>query len=91
MGGFQSWVGFGCGLVDFSIGFAIMGNGFVGRCGGMARWRSTWWVSRSVRSAVVGFWVLALWLSVRLTVFLCVCVFFFLGDYRVVVSCGCGC
>ena len=30
--GFQSWVGFGCGLVDFSIGFATMGNGF-------AKWR----------------------------------------------------
>ena len=58
MGGFQSWVGFGCGLVDFSIGlvdfsgFATMGNGLRGR---MARWRSTSWVSRLVRSAMVGF------------------------------------
>ena len=46
--GFQSWVGFGCGLVDFSIGFAD-------RCSGMARWRSTWWVSILVRSTVMGF------------------------------------
>ena len=27
----------------------------VDRCGGMARWRSMWWVSRLARSAVVGF------------------------------------
>ena len=53
--GFQSWVGFGCGLVDFIIGFAIMCNGFADRRSGMARWRSTWWVSILVRSAVVGF------------------------------------
>ena len=44
VGGFQSWVGFGCGLVDFSIGLAAMGIGFVDRRGGMARLRSTWWV-----------------------------------------------
>ena len=53
--GFQSWVGFGCGLVDFSIGFAAMGNEFADRCSGMARWRSTWWVSILVRSTVMGF------------------------------------
>ena len=52
---FQSWVGFGCGLVDFSIGFAAMGNGFADRHGGMARWRSMWWVSILVRLVVVGF------------------------------------
>ena len=27
----------------------------VDRCGGMARWRSMWWVSRLARLAVVGF------------------------------------
>ena len=41
-----TWVDFGCGLVDFSIGFTAMGNGFVNRCGGMVRWRSVWRVSR---------------------------------------------
>ena len=29
--------------------------GGASRRGGMARWRSTWWVSRSVRSTMVGF------------------------------------
>ena len=55
MSGFQSWVCFGCGLMDFSIGFAAMGNGFADWRGGMVRWRSTWWVSILVRSVVVGF------------------------------------
>ena len=45
--GLLARVGFGCGLVDFSIGFAVMGNGFADWHGGMARWRSAWWVSRS--------------------------------------------
>ena len=42
--GLLSWDGFGRGLVDFSIGFAVMGNGFADRHGRMARWRSAWWI-----------------------------------------------
>ena len=53
MSGFQAWVCFGCGLMDFSIGFVAMGNGFADWRGGMVRWRSTWWVSILVRSVVV--------------------------------------
>ena len=45
--GLLAWVSFGCGLVDFSIRFVVMGNGFADWHGGMARWRSAWWVSRS--------------------------------------------
>ena len=50
--GLLSWVGFGHGLVDFNIGLVVMGNGFADRHGGMVRWRSAWWVSRSAK---VGF------------------------------------
>ena len=51
--GLLPWVGYGHGLVDFSLGFAVMGNEFADRlCGkvginGVA-WllaRSAWWVS----------------------------------------------
>ena len=59
----------------------------VDRCGGMARWRSMWWVSRLARLAVVGFSIVVV---SKIDSFF---VFFFspLGDYVVVVSCGCGC
>ena len=59
----------------------------VDRCGGMARWRSMWWVSRLARLAVVGFSIVVV---SKIDNFF---VFFFspLGDYVVVVSCGCGC
>ena len=71
--------------MDFSIGFVAMGNGFADRCGGMARWRSTWWVSRL---AMVGFSVVVV--SEIDSFFVCVyiCFFFF---FVVTLSCGCGC
>ena len=51
--GLLLWVGFGHGLVDFSLGFAAMGNGFAdwwcGKVGiNEVVWllvRSVWWVS----------------------------------------------
>ena len=87
--GLQSWVSFGHALVDFSIGFATMGNGFADWHGGMARWRSAWWVSRLARSAVVGFQIDEIGGGVvgKIDSFF----FLSLGDYVVVVSCGCGC
>ena len=48
------------------------------QCGGFLDWQDWRW------------WVSALWLLVRSTVSLCF-FFFPLGDYVVVVSCGCGC
>ena len=53
--GLLPWVSFGRWLVDFSIGFAAMGNGFVDPRGGMARWRSAWKVCRLLRLMVMGF------------------------------------
>ncbi|KAK7852630.1 hypothetical protein CFP56_038570 [Quercus suber] len=44
--GLLTWVSFGRGLVDFSIGFAAMGNGFANWRGGVVRWRLVWRVSR---------------------------------------------
>ena len=49
------------------------------QCGGLLNWRDWRW------------WVSTLWLSTRSTVSLCFFFFFPLGDYVVVVSCGCGC
>ena len=60
----------------------------IDRCGGMARWRSMWWVSRLARSAVVGFSIV---LVSKIDSFFVFFFFFPLGDYVVVVSCGCGC
>ena len=69
--------------MDFSIGFVAMGNGFADRRGGMARWRSTWWVSRLARLAMVGFSVVVVSEidSFFVCVYICFFFFFFLcGD-----------
>ena len=78
--GLLPWVGFGHGLVDFSLGFAAMGNEFADRwCGkvgingwGLMGWRGCWQDQRG------GFLD---WHGCRLDrrdgVCVCVCFFFF--------------
>ena len=75
--------------MDFSIGFVAMGNGFADRRGGMARWRSTWWVSRLARLAMVGFSVVVV--SEIDSFFVCVYICFFFFFSVVTLYCGCGC
>ena len=89
--GLLSWDGFGRGLVDFSIGFAVMGNGFADRHGGMVRWRSVWKVSRIGRISsgrFLGFGIVVV-VGENDSFFV---FFFFLSVILVVaISCGCGC
>ena len=70
------------------VGAAWAWVGGADRHGGMARWRSMWWITKLARLAVVGFNIVVV---NEIDSFFVFFFFFPLGDYVVVVSCGCGC